>query len=70
MGMPKSPPKKRRGMKSGRFAYLTAAAAAFSHQTRIVENTVDVREKEWRLGFDNGHTIIFCSNGTCRVVKR
>ncbi|MFQ5798762.1 MAG: hypothetical protein ACE5H0_08725 [Bacteroidota bacterium] len=52
-----------------RFLKLSTAAAAFDHRTRLVESTLDVRKEVWRLGFDNGHTIILSARGECQVVR-
>jgi hypothetical protein len=53
-----------------RFECLVGVAATFTDQTRIVENTLHAEEKAWRLRFDNGHTIVICADGTCRILRQ
>ena len=48
---------------------LIAASVVFTDTTRVVENTIHAKEGVWRLGFNNGHAIVICSDGTCRIVK-
>ena len=54
---------------SGKFERLARVAADFTSQTRVVENTVHANQEEWRLSFDNGHTIIIGSDGTCKILS-
>jgi len=51
------------------FDELARASAAFTDRTRVVENTLSTREEVWRLGFDNGSTIVISSDGTWRIMK-
>lgn len=48
---------------------LTAVAAAFTDRTHIVENAVSAKDEAWRLGFDNGRTILFFADGTYRIAR-
>ena len=48
---------------------LIAASVVFTDTTRVVENTIHAKEGVWRLGFNNGHAIVICADGTCRNVK-
>jgi len=54
---------------SGKFERLAQVAADFTSQTRVVENTVHANQEEWRLSFDNGHTIVVGSDGSCKILS-
>ena len=51
-----------------RIGRLMVIAAAFTDRTRIVENTVETDSGLWRLGFDNGHTLVMSSEGTYGIL--
>lgn len=68
--MQKRPKRGTRKTPSREFENLAAVSAAFTGSTRLVENTLDTREEVWRLGFDNGYTILVGSDGTCRITER
>lgn len=69
MAYPRGPKRTSRRNRSATFRLLTAAAAAFDHRTRIIDNKIDARQEVWRLRFDNRHTIVFCADGTCKIVR-
>ena len=67
--MPKPSSRLNREVQQDPFQRLLEATAAFTDGTRIVENTVDRKQGVWRLGFDNGYSIVVAAEGTCRVVR-
>ncbi len=67
--MPKRPKRRPPKAPSLEFENLVEASATFTSSTRLVENSLDTREEVWRLGFDNGYTILIGSDGRCRVTE-
>ena len=63
-------PKKRvsRRLHLGKLRKLTTAAAAFGHETRIVENSFNLREGIWHLWFDNGRALVLRVDGTFEIL--
>lgn len=51
---------------SEKLAPLAEVLEEFTGKSRVDEIAFDARAKAWRIGFENGHTVVFFSDGTCR----
>ncbi len=49
------------------FDDLAGIAAKFDDACRIVENSFDTRDEEWRLHFSNGYSIALHVGGTFKI---